>query len=577
MKNTLIRIISLLLCISFMLPLYSCNKESKPNGDVEVPKFKLSSSYNIIRGYAYENSEDIITAMQIVREAIGAVYGEFPALGSDLRRPGDTTSTNEYEILIGDTNREQSAEAISKLGVSDYTYNVVSENVIVICGGSPCSTLEAAKSFCLDVLGYDPDTKKANAENVSIAVGKEFSYTHDYKYQNAVVNGVDVKDFVIAVNSVKNKSTGYEAARVFSNISGAVIPIVEYSELVGNEKAVVCVGAADRQGNKSSSLAVGYLITSDTKDGLLTVCVSATDDKFYSEAFAKLEENLSVTGDGADATVALPAQRLYGTGYKTPIWTLKTENTKTLSDGVVYTERVYSDEDGLPYRVFMLTVDPAKVNFYAGSNGDGYKNSFEDSEKQNVMEHIQAATQNGVKVIAGINANHFAIDEDHSPRGLVIKQGTLVSAGVSTRPYFAVTKDGKLIMGEGGSPSDIANVQTAVSGSYYIVHDGLPKNIDMENEFGYTNHPRTLIGLKADGTVVIAVIDGRVEKYSNGASLAKCAEFMISEGAVQAINLDGGGSSTFIINDGSKFVTENYPSDGELRDLPISLLITKKE
>jgi len=52
---------------------------------------------------------------------------------------------------------------------------------------------------------------------------------------------------------------------------------------------------------------------------------------------------------------------------------------------------------------------------------------------------------------------------------------------------------------------------------------------------------------------------------------------MISEGAVQVINLDGGGSSTFIINDGSKFVTENYPSDGELRDLPISLLITKKE
>ena len=575
MKNTLLRIISLVLCFSFILPLSSCNKESKPNGDIDVPKFKFNSDYTIVRGYAYESSEEIISAIQLIREAVGAVYGEFPTMETDLRRPGDT-SVNEYEILVGDTNRDQSQEMIASLGVSDYAYSVESENVIVICGGSPKATLEAAKQFCLDVLGYDPDTKKANAENISVAVGKEVRYTHDYEYENAVINGVDVKDFVIAVKNDKKKDLGYEAAKMFSKLSGAVIPIVEYSELSGSEKAVICIDAADRQGNKSSSLFVGYLVTNDTKDGLLTVSVCATDEKFYSEAFTKLEENLTISENDGNATVSLPAKRIYGTGYKTPNWILKIENKTIIYDGVVYSERVYTDENNLPYRVFMLTVDPTKVNFYTGSNGDGYKNSFEANEKQNVMEHMQAAAQNGVKVIAGINANHFAINDDHAPRGLVIKEGTLVSAGVASRPYFAVTKDGKPIMGEIGTSAKVADIQTAVSGSYYIVHDGLPRNIDMENEFGYTAHPRTLIGLKADNTVVMAVIDGRDQKNSNGASLAKCAELMIGEGALQAINLDGGGSSSFILKEGNKFVTKNDPSDGKLRDLPISLLVVGK-
>lgn len=568
MKNRLFQIISLLLCFSLVFPLSSCNKESKPGDGTDAPKFKLNSSYTLVRGQAYENSDEIIDAMTIIWEAIGAVYGEFPVLSNDFRRPGDTTSVNEYEILLGDTNREQSQKVLASLGVNDYTYKVESENVIVICGGSPSSTLEAAKEFCRDVLGYDTDTHKAGTENVSVSVGTECKYSHDYKYENAVINGVDIKDFVIAVDIDKDKAHGYNAARVFSELTGTVIPIVDYSGLSGNEKAVICIGASDRQGNTFSNLHVGYLVTSDTTDGLLTVSISATNYQLYAQAFTELKDNLSVTSNGADATVSLPQKQIYGTGYKTPTWTLKTENSKTLADGIVYTEHLYKDEKDLPYRVYILNVDPSKAYFYMGT----YNDQYEYTAQQTTADHINKAVSNKVNVIAATNANFASLFH-----GAVIKEGVVLSiSNNENQPYFGYTKDGRAVIGTNSAGIPTETLRTAVSGSHSLVENGYVKPLDMNDEFVYTTHPRTIIGLKEDGTVVLAVIDGRQPELSNGASLAKCAELMISFGCIDAINLDGGGSSNVTIKEGNKYVTKNSPSDGQLRKIPISLLIVGK-
>ena len=271
------------------------------------------------------------------------------------------------------------------------------------------------------------------------------------------------------------------------------------------------------------------------------------------------------------------AKHVFSAGYEStvPAWHLKEANDRVLHDGVVYSERLYVDDNDLPYRVYVLTADPTKVDFYTGSNADGYKFSFEPHERENVMQHIMAAESNNVKVIGGTNANHFDINGDHHPAGLAVKEGKLIANGTA-RPYFAITNEGKLVFGEHGTDVDPNTLHTAVSGAFYIVHDSLPQNLKMDEDIGYTPHPRTLVGIKADSTVVMAVIDGRREHLSNGASLAKCAAFMIAEGAVQAITLDGGGSSTFIIKEGDSFVTKNSPCDGELRKLPLSLLIIKK-
>ena len=68
---------------------------------------------------------------------------------------------------------------------------------------------------------------------------------------------------------------------------------------------------------------------------------------------------------------------------------------------------------------------------------------------------------------------------------------------------------------------------------------------DLDNSYAA---PRTAIGLDRSGThLILFVADGRQPLYSQGATLHEMAQLMIYYGAVNAMNLDGGGSSTLVM------------------------------
>jgi hypothetical protein len=88
-------------------------------------------------------------------------------------------------------------------------------------------------------------------------------------------------------------------------------------------------------------------------------------------------------------------------------------------------------------------------------------------------------------------------------------------------------------------------------------------NITWEREkssraFVETRHPRTAIAKLKDGKVLMITVDGRTEQ-SAGIGLKDLAEYLLSLGAVDAMNLDGGGSTTMYLD--GKVV--NHPSDKE--------------
>jgi len=61
-------------------------------------------------------------------------------------------------------------------------------------------------------------------------------------------------------------------------------------------------------------------------------------------------------------------------------------------------------------------------------------------------------------------------------------------------------------------------------------------------------HPRTAIGTSANGRwLYLVVVDGRQPFYSEGMTFAELADFMANLGADTAMSLDGGGSSTMVI------------------------------
>ncbi len=112
------------------------------------------------------------------------------------------------------------------------------------------------------------------------------------------------------------------------------------------------------------------------------------------------------------------------------------------------------------------------------------------------------------------------------------------------------------------------DTQFAVSGNAMMLKNGkpMPPTVDL------LRHPRSAIGLSADArTIYILAIDGRQETHSRGVTLGELANIFIQFGAHNAINLDGGGSTSLVIKDpgSGSFAIVNQPADLSTLKLPV--------
>ncbi len=99
--------------------------------------------------------------------------------------------------------------------------------------------------------------------------------------------------------------------------------------------------------------------------------------------------------------------------------------------------------------------------------------------------------------------------------------------------------------------------------SGYIVKDGVNQQKASHDS---NTAARSVVGVKADGSIVIMMNDGRQSPYSLGMNMYECAEVMIAAGCVYAANCDGGGSSTFMSQRPGEALEVNCsPCDGALR------------
>ena len=93
--------------------------------------------------------------------------------------------------------------------------------------------------------------------------------------------------------------------------------------------------------------------------------------------------------------------------------------------------------------------------------------------------------------------------------------------------------------------ADVARrYRSALAAGPVLIDGGKVVEYTSGSSFYTRRHPRTLIGKRADGTVVMAVIDGRFKGQGDGATIAETAYIARQLGLTEALNLDGGGSST---------------------------------
>ncbi len=230
----------------------------------------------------------------------------------------------------------------------------------------------------------------------------------------------------------------------------------------------------------------------------------------------------------------------------------------TDSSGFGYSTELYRTADGQPVRTYLFTVDMKNFGFIAGTPFGNEK--FEANKIETAMDEVIGAKKRGYSIAAAVNADFFNMFGDCKPSGLCVSRGKTVVNEMTERPFFAITKSGEAVISN-THKIPASELSEAVGGKQIIVHNGAVNDIAQIEPFGETPHPRTAVGIRKDGTVIAMVVDGRRPAWSNGATLSELARLMINHGAVTALNLDGGGSSTFIVDTPDGLTMLNHPAD----------------
>lgn len=169
-----------------------------------------------------------------------------------------------------------------------------------------------------------------------------------------------------------------------------------------------------------------------------------------------------------------------------------------------------------------------------------------------------------VNVVGAVNGGGFDMSNGR-PTGALVLNGTVIQNATGTT--FWVDMDGKAHItnaAEYQQAVTAGNVKEALSSFGDILRDGRA----LTNLDNYTRASRTAVGIKADGTVVIFMVDGRQAPYSTGMTMAELAAAMEGLDCEIAINLDGGGSSTFATQREGDVVAEVDPK-GETGGLTV--------
>ena len=190
--------------------------------------------------------------------------------------------------------------------------------------------------------------------------------------------------------------------------------------------------------------------------------------------------------------------------------------------------------------------------------------------------------ESGLNVVGGVNASWFNINTGE-PSGYLVMNG-VVHHDNSSRAFIAAFDDGSVnVFREGTTLAQAEADQSAKQGKTVKILEAVDALVAMvwdgkvviteSGNSGY--YPRTCVGIKADGTVVLFQADGTMAPRSVGYTAAEEARMMVALGCVAAIQLDEGGSSTYISQrEGEQDVTmRNTPAGGSERVVSGTILV----
>lgn len=222
------------------------------------------------------------------------------------------------------------------------------------------------------------------------------------------------------------------------------------------------------------------------------------------------------------------------------------------------------DITGPTYRGKMMIIkDPSRV--FVGVKGD-----FDGTAGKTVSQIVEK-----YGALGGVNGGAFADENGMShgeyPVGLVISEGKLLYGSENTVYPLVVGIDKDNILrldAMSGKEAIEAGIRDCVcfGAGPVFVKNGVPSEVKGSSS---GLNPRTAIGQRADGAILLLVIDGR-QASSLGATYEDIINIMVEYEAINAANLDGGTSSNMVY--GGDVIT-NCSSLYGTRQLPTAVLV----
>lgn len=259
------------------------------------------------------------------------------------------------------------------------------------------------------------------------------------------------------------------------------------------------------------------------------------------------------------------------------------QTASTLAPGITQDIVYAKTTSGEQIEYYVATADTTRKDVTLNTT---YKNAQWNSWGLQTIPEQMAAAENAHSVqgsdryianytaIAGVNGAYYNMTTGQ-PEGAFAMEGHIIQ-DAGGKPFFAILKDGTPVIGFNNTDwnnlkANTANpIWEAVAG-----HTVQVKNSQNVAGTGATRYPRISVGITADKKVVLIAADGWNDPISVGATMSEMAEILLANGCVDGLELDGGGSATYVARQegDNKLSVVNTPSDGSPRNTSNGLMI----
>lgn len=500
---------------------------------------------------------------------IASAYKE--STGGTLSVVPDSEETAEKEILVGEVAGRECSYYLPRMARSGGWYaGAIDDDLCIVTDTG--SYDEAVSAFSQYFIG----TQFTQDTGVSSSA--------DYAVGNVKVQGKPLAfyDILYTEGSVRAQAAAKTMQAWVLENTGYELPVAGYTQKQSGYN--FCFGKLDEAGRQPEACMYDEYTVSFGENfiGVVPQDGITTDDKYYTDSVNSFLSHCFLTGEENVVLAESGVQVLKCWEYlNTHQQTEPAEEEQTIADGVTTQKITLTGSDGKVVVAYVLRAQAGGAWEARVATHPEY--TQENPVVSNALNTAQLAQKAGEDVLFCCNAGFFRMNDGNHPEGVLIVDGKVFSwysddhLGGTEQAFFGIGYDGSFVIGDRDALNEEhSQLRYATGGRGILLKNGELYDICYaeSDALGENVHPRTSVGVTADGGLVVVVADGRQEGYSYGMNLCDMALLLKSFGAVDAINLDGGGSSTFVTKgtDGTLSVL-NRPSDGSLRSVGDCLML----